>query len=248
MHLLMKERELTPFQPQLQSKSIERVFLKNGKNFYKRMRNYSRNRSQKIRDLEQELTERQCTFKPNLSKSSKSIEQLRRLEYKRKLAQMRKNEDKKSMRKSSQFRSQSRSKKSPSKSVKKRKKQTRKELLRQLRTSDASSPDEWEQKSNYKHVNQSNVSFKNERRRSRQEHFNSHSGKKSRSQNQKRKQAYINHSHHHVSGSHLRPTMKGLCKADMVFDELDNTRHEDYSFIQKVSGLREMSRSKVDCL
>lgn len=48
------------------------------------MEDYSKNKISKLKQIEQEIQERDCTFKPNLNKSAKSIEQLRRLEGKRK--------------------------------------------------------------------------------------------------------------------------------------------------------------------
>jgi hypothetical protein len=115
----MKEKEKTPFKPRLQSKSIDRMFVDNRKDFYSRMRDYSRNKQQKLINLEKALTRQQCSFRPNLTKSSKSIEQLRRLEERRRLNKNRR----KSRSKSSNQKSQTRNKR------------TRKDLLKQLELS-----------------------------------------------------------------------------------------------------------------
>lgn len=99
----LKEQKESPFKPRLLSKSIERVFLDRNKDFYSRMREYSKNKSSKIKKIEKEIQNRDCTFRPNLIKSAKSIEKLRNLEIKRKKKPNKKNWSRKSFNYSSQF-------------------------------------------------------------------------------------------------------------------------------------------------
>jgi hypothetical protein len=255
LDLLMKEREATPFKPKLQSKSIERIFLQNGKDFYSRMRDYSRNKKEKRENLENELTRQQCTFRPNLSKSSRSIKQLRRLEQKRKLSQNRREEERRSVSRSrsrtpgrvSRGKQDKKQKfKSRSRSQRKQKRNTRKELLKQLKTSherDFSDENEelcyeregHRQRGDFdQRLNQSNMSSR-QNRKQRQEGWNQPYSNKKKRNNQRKRQAYIGESSEYDSFDHRKRSNKGLKKAESVFKGFDNTEHADYSFIQKVS-------------
>ena len=76
-YLIEETKELT-FKPQINSRSERMVRPEDKSYFYDRMMSYHISKQEKVRQLDEELSNRKATFKPDLSKSQRSISATRR--------------------------------------------------------------------------------------------------------------------------------------------------------------------------
>ena len=215
-----------PFRPQLRSRSADRAHLRNGKNFQARMRDFSRNKADRLRKLEEELTRRQCTFKPDMTKSAKSIEQLRRLDRRRK-RELERRAGESSTPSKSERKSHSRSRSRAPKSQTRRKK----DLLRQLELSgDQSEAKDYRSDTWHRQSREEAPSEPLE-----EEYHVEQKRRKARPRAPAQK--YANQSNQFARAEDMSPGERGFRRADVLFDNLNNTELGDNTLLRKVSGM-----------
>lgn len=221
----MEQKREMPFRPQLRSKSVDRERIQNGKGFHARMRDYSRNKLDRRRKLEEELTRQQCTFRPDTTKSAKSIEQLRKLDRRRKREINGRTGGSSISRKSPRKSQPQRRSKVPNNQIRRRK-----DLLKQLELAE----DQFEYRSE----------VRQRRSESHSESFEDEHQMEQRPKAKRRKQAkkYINQSGQFLRKQEMGPGEKGFRRADVLFDNLNNTELVDNTLLQKVSKMGRVAK------